>query len=63
METTGEPLRIHTSETCRALLQQIGGYQLEERGNIEVGAVNFAKYLQNLKKAHEIGTLSHNVNH
>ena len=39
METTGEPLRIHTSETCRALLQQIGGYQLEERGNIEVGAV------------------------
>ena len=40
METTGEPLRIHTSETCRALLQQIGGYQLEERGNIEVGAVN-----------------------
>ena len=32
METTGEPLKIHTSETCKSLLDKIGGYRLEERG-------------------------------
>ena len=36
METTGEPLKIHTSETCKSLLDTIGGYQLEERGEVEV---------------------------
>ena len=30
METTGEPLKIHTSETCKSLLDKIGGYQMEE---------------------------------
>ena len=36
METTGEALKIHTSETCKSLLEQIGGFQVEERGNIDV---------------------------
>ena len=36
METTGEPLKIHTSETCKSLLDKIGGYRLEERGEVEV---------------------------
>ena len=36
MESTGEPLKIHTSDSCKHLLDQLGGYQLEERGNIEV---------------------------
>ena len=36
METTGEPLKIHTSETCKSLLDKIGGYQMEERGEVEM---------------------------
>ena len=36
METTGEPLKIHTSETCKSLLDKIGGYSLEARGAVEV---------------------------
>ena len=36
METTGEALKIHTSETCKSLLDKIGGYQLCERGLVEV---------------------------
>ena len=36
MESTGEPLKIHTSDSCKQLLDQLGGYQLEERGSIEV---------------------------
>ena len=36
METTGESLKIHTSETCKSLLDQIGGFHLEERGNVDV---------------------------
>ena len=36
METTGEALKIHTSETCKDLLDQIGGFHVEQRGNIDV---------------------------
>ena len=36
METTGQPLRIHASESCQNLLNQLGGYKLEERGEVNV---------------------------
>ena len=36
MESTGEPLRIHTSEGCRDLLLRLGGYRLSARGEVEV---------------------------
>ncbi|XP_030761658.1 guanylate cyclase 32E [Sitophilus oryzae] len=32
MESTGQPLKIHCSKTCRDLLSKLGGYQLVERG-------------------------------
>ncbi|XP_076458574.1 speract receptor-like [Babylonia areolata] len=32
MESTGEPLKIHCSVDCKSLLDQLGGYTLEERG-------------------------------
>ncbi|XP_076457284.1 speract receptor-like [Babylonia areolata] len=32
MESTGEPLKIHCSGSCKALLDDLGGYVLEERG-------------------------------
>jgi hypothetical protein len=32
MESTGEPLKIHCSEQIRALLETIGGYEIEKRG-------------------------------
>ncbi|XP_076454270.1 guanylate cyclase 32E-like [Babylonia areolata] len=34
METNGEPLRIHCSSECRAILEKLGGYTLEERGYV-----------------------------
>ena len=36
METTGQPLRIHASDSCKNLLDQLGGYNLEERGEVSV---------------------------
>ena len=36
MESTGQPLRIHASESCQNLLTQLGGYKLEERGEVSV---------------------------
>lgn len=36
MESTGEPLRIHASESCRDLLLRLGGYRLTARGEVEV---------------------------
>ncbi|XP_077991655.1 speract receptor-like [Glandiceps talaboti] len=32
MESNGLPLKIHVSPECRDVLEQIGGYELEERG-------------------------------
>ncbi|KAI5717017.1 hypothetical protein M8J76_016182 [Diaphorina citri] len=32
MESTGEPLRIHISPACKAALDKLGGYIVEERG-------------------------------
>ncbi|XP_043213098.1 atrial natriuretic peptide receptor 1-like [Amphibalanus amphitrite] len=32
MESTGSPLRIHCSASCRSVLMRLGGYNLEERG-------------------------------
>ncbi|XP_064601524.1 speract receptor-like isoform X2 [Liolophura sinensis] len=32
MESNGEPLKIHVSTECRALLEKLGGYSLTERG-------------------------------
>ena len=36
MESNGQPLKIHTSKTTHLLLEQLGGYYLEERGMIEM---------------------------
>ncbi|XP_029172413.1 receptor-type guanylate cyclase Gyc76C-like [Nylanderia fulva] len=36
MESTGEPLRIHISKQCKEALDKIGGYQVEERGFVEM---------------------------
>lgn len=36
MESTGEPLRVHCSAECHALLQRLGGYSLVERGLINI---------------------------
>lgn len=36
MESNGQPLRIHTSRTTNLLLEQLGGYYLEERGMVEM---------------------------
>ncbi|XP_075559752.1 guanylate cyclase 32E [Dermacentor variabilis] len=38
MESTGTPLKIHCSESCKQLLDKAGGYILEERGLIYVKA-------------------------
>ncbi|KAG7307262.1 hypothetical protein JYU34_007422, partial [Plutella xylostella] len=35
-ESTGAPLKIHCSSTCKALLDQLGGYILEERGIVSM---------------------------
>ncbi|ESO84763.1 hypothetical protein LOTGIDRAFT_221869, partial [Lottia gigantea] len=36
MESTGEPLKIHASPQSKQLLDELGGYELESRGAIEV---------------------------
>ncbi|XP_074642113.1 atrial natriuretic peptide receptor 2-like [Tubulanus polymorphus] len=36
MESTGEALKIHLSQSCSEVLQELGGYQLICRGDIEV---------------------------
>ncbi|XP_055316774.1 guanylate cyclase 32E isoform X2 [Sitodiplosis mosellana] len=36
MESSGEPLRIHCSSTCKQLLDKLGGYHSEERGEIQI---------------------------
>ena len=36
MESTGIPMKIHTSEATKLLLDQIGGYLLNERGVVDV---------------------------
>ena len=34
LESTGVPLKIHCSHRCKALLDRLGGYRLEERGEV-----------------------------
>ncbi len=36
METTGEPLRIHVSRDTRDILTKLGGFRLEERGDVHI---------------------------
>ncbi|GFO25493.1 guanylate cyclase [Plakobranchus ocellatus] len=36
MESNSQALKIHISETATALLMQIGGFELQERGNIDI---------------------------
>ncbi|XP_071497705.1 speract receptor-like isoform X1 [Diadema antillarum] len=36
MESNGEALKIHTSSECKKLLDEIGGFELEERGLISM---------------------------
>ncbi|XP_046437666.1 guanylate cyclase 32E-like isoform X2 [Daphnia pulex] len=36
MESTGLPLKIHCSTACKQLLDRLGGYILEERGEIKI---------------------------
>ncbi|KAL1427125.1 hypothetical protein MTO96_017730 [Rhipicephalus appendiculatus] len=38
MESTGTPLKIHCSESCKQLLEKAGGYILEERGLVYIKA-------------------------
>ncbi|XP_050393044.2 speract receptor [Patella vulgata] len=43
MESNGEPLKIHTSEQCKEILDELGGYVLEGRGLVAMkgkGEVN-----------------------
>ncbi|XP_037521917.2 guanylate cyclase 32E [Rhipicephalus sanguineus] len=39
MESTGTPLKIHCSESCKQLLEKAGGYILEERGLVYIKAI------------------------
>ncbi|XP_046387988.1 atrial natriuretic peptide receptor 1 isoform X2 [Ischnura elegans] len=36
LESTGEPLRIHVSGANRSILEKLGTFQLEERGEVEL---------------------------
>lgn len=36
MESTGEPLKIHISESCKNALDRLGGYVIEERGLVNM---------------------------
>lgn len=36
MESTGEPLKIHMSDTTHSILEEIGGFEAETRGPIFV---------------------------
>eukprot|EP00079_Xenopus_tropicalis_P018735 XP_004920913.1 PREDICTED: guanylate cyclase 2G-like [Xenopus tropicalis] len=36
MESNSLPLRIHVSETTMVALESVGGYDLKERGSIEI---------------------------
>ena len=36
MESTGEPLKIHMSETTHKILDEMGRYEMEERGPVDV---------------------------
>lgn len=36
MESTGEPLKIHISPSCKVALDRIGGYVVEPRGKINI---------------------------
>jgi class 3 adenylate cyclase len=39
MESTGEPLKIHMSQSTVDILKQIGGFDYEERGPVFVKVV------------------------
>lgn len=36
MESTGEALKIHISAQCKEALERLGGYEMTERGQIEL---------------------------
>ncbi|XP_059085457.1 guanylate cyclase 32E-like [Tigriopus californicus] len=36
MESTGAPLKIHCSSSCYQILSKLGGYELEERGFVNI---------------------------
>ncbi|XP_070186172.1 guanylate cyclase 32E-like [Littorina saxatilis] len=36
METNGEALKVHCSSECRAILEKLGGYTLDERGLVSM---------------------------
>ncbi|XP_036369998.1 guanylate cyclase 32E-like isoform X2 [Octopus sinensis] len=45
MESTGQPLKIHCSQQCKELLDQLGGYEVEERGIVHLkGKGNVVTY-------------------
>ena len=55
MESTGEPLRIHMSSSARDILvNKIGGFRCEERGDIQVkGKGKMTTYWLNGKEEEE----------
>ncbi|XP_058056061.1 uncharacterized protein LOC131207464 [Anopheles bellator] len=36
MESTGEPMKIHISDTTKETLEKLGGFQIQKRGTVEV---------------------------
>ncbi|XP_049530681.1 uncharacterized protein LOC125948536 [Anopheles darlingi] len=36
MESTGEPMKIHISDTTKETLEKLGGFRIEKRGTVEV---------------------------
>lgn len=41
MESSGLALRIHVSPECKAVLDELGGYLLEERGPVEMKVCSY----------------------
>lgn len=48
MESSGLALRIHVSPYCKAVLEDLGGYRLEERGPVTMKVLIYL-LLQNLE--------------
>ncbi|OQR74543.1 guanylate cyclase 32E-like [Tropilaelaps mercedesae] len=62
MESTGLPLRIHISETCKKLLEKAGGFCIEERGLTMVKGKGEMRTYWLLGKANNSSSSSSNNN-
>ena len=41
MEQLGEGMKIHISETSKALLDKVGGFRCDYRGTLDIGVSQF----------------------